>query len=202
MDVDFVRFVPDERCQDFGFDNFVVFLENPKDLIKLSGFLKGYIVKAESGKELISKLRKAKRDWFVGVVGDLSVLRSAVMRWRVDIILDFEGRELEYGLVKMAKEKDVAIEISLSRFLRCSGFKRVRLFEQTLDLLRAIKKFDTPFVLTSGATDFYEMRPKRQIYEFFEFLSADVKRGQHWLKRLVRRYTDERYILDGLEIEV
>jgi ribonuclease P/MRP protein subunit RPP1 len=195
MKVDFVRFVPKEVY--FDYDNFVVFTENPENL---SGFLKGYLIKAESPKDLLSKLRKAKRDWFVGVVGDLKVLRYAVMRWRVDLILDFDGRELDYSLIKMAKEKDVAIEISFSKFLRCRGFERSKLFEETVEILKVIKKFDTPFVLTSGANDFYELRPKRQILEFFEYLGADVERAEYWMRRLVRRYTDPNYIMDGLEI--
>jgi len=44
------------------------------------------------------------------------------------------------------------------------------------------------------------LRPKRQILEFFEYLGADVERAEHWMRRLVRRYTDSNYIMDGLEI--
>jgi len=199
VNVDFIRFIPDEKCYDLGFENFVVFAENPNEL--KGDFLKGYVIKAENSKELLSKLRKAKRDWFVGVIGDLKLLRYAVMRWRVDLILDFDGRELEYNLIKLAKEKDVAIEISFARFLRCSGVKRAKLFEEVVNLLKIIKKFDTPFVLTSGAYEFYELRPKRQILEFFKFLGADISKAEYWLKRLIRRYTDPNYIMDGLEIE-
>ncbi len=199
VNVDFIRFVPDQKAYDFGFEKFVVFSENPSSLP--DSVLKGYIVKAESGRDLIEKLRHAKDDWFVGVIGNLKVLRSAVMRRRVDIILDFMDRELDYVTVKMAKEKDVAIEISLSKFLNSEGLKRLRLIEETIDLIRIINKFDAPFVLTSGAFRFYELRPKRQILEFFKFLGANADRAEYWLERLIRRYTDPRYIMDGLEIE-
>jgi ribonuclease P/MRP protein subunit RPP1 len=195
MNVDFVRFCPNIR---YDYDNFVVFSEDPNSLN--GDFLKGYLIRAESPKELLQKLRRAKRDWFVGVVGNLRVLKYAVMRWRVDIILDFDGRELDYSLIKIAKEKDVAIEISFARFLRCKGSERSQLFEEVVETLNVIKKFNTPFVLTSGAKDFYELRPKRQIIEFFEYLGADVERAEHWMRRLVRRYTDPNYIMDGLEI--
>ncbi len=197
--IDFIRFVPDSRAYDLGFERFVVFSEDPSELPE--SVLKGYLIRAESGKELIEKLKRAKREWLVGVIGDLRVLRNAVMRWRVDLILDFPEREIDYVTVKMAKEKDVAIEISLSKFLNSEGIRRLRLIEETLDLIRIINKFDAPFVLTSGASDFYEMRPKRQIMEFFEILGADVKKAERWMDRLVRRYTDPNYIMDGLEIE-
>ncbi len=197
--IDFVRFVPDSRAYNLGFERFVVFSENPSELP--DSVLKGYLIRAENGKELIEKLRRAKRNWMVGVIGDLKVIRSAVMRWRVDLILDFPGREMDYVTVKMAKEKDVAIEISISKFLNSEGLRRLRLVEETIDLIRIVRKFDAPFVLTSGASDFYEMRPKRQIMEFFEILGADVERAERWMERLVRRYTDPNYIMDGLEIE-
>ena len=197
--IDFIRFVPDDRAYELGFDSFVVFSEDPAKLP--DGVIKGYIVRAEGGRDLMAKLRRAKRDWMVGVVGDLKVIRNAVMRRRVDLILDHPERELDYVTVKMAKEKDVAIEISLAKFLRCDGMKRMRLLEETIDLLRIIGKFDTPFVLTSGAERFYELRPKRQTLEFFELLGADTDRAEFWMNRLIRRYTDPNYIMDGLEIE-
>ncbi len=196
MIVDFVRFVP---CIKLDFDNFVVFSERPEDIPE--NFLKGYLVKAENVKELVSKLRRAKKDWFVGVIGDPKILRSAVMRRRVDVILDFPERELDYVTVKMAKEKDVAIEISISKFLKAEGLRRLRLIEDTIDLLRIIRKFNTPFILTSGAYTTYELRPRRQIFEFFEMLGADIEKAEFWLSRLVRRYTDPNYIMDGLEVE-
>ena len=191
MKVDFVRFKPSIT---YDYDNFVVFSEKPLN----NRFLKGYIIKARSSKEVLEKLRRAKKDWFVGVIGDLNVLKYAVMRWRVDLILDFDGRILDYALIKMAKDKDVAIEFSFRRFLRCRD--RSKLFEEVVETFKIIKKFDTPFILTSGAENDYELRPKRQILEFFEYLGADVERAEHWMRRLVRRYTDSNYIMDGLEI--
>ncbi len=199
LGVDFIRFNPDSTAYDLGYERFVVFTENPESLP--DEVLRGYIVRAEGSRELKEKLREAEDDWFVGVIGDLKVLKSAVMRRRVDIILDFPEREIDYVTVKLAKEKDVAIEISLSKFLRVRGVGRVRLLEETKDLIRVINKFDTPFILTSAASNLYEMRPRRQILEFFKLLGARVERGEHWLERLIRRYTDPKYIMDGLEIE-
>ena len=110
MKVDFVRFKPSIT---YDYDNFVVFSEKPLN----NRFLKGYIIKARSSKEVLEKLRRAKKDWFVGVIGDLNVLKYAVMRWRVDLILDFDGRILDYALIKMAKDKDVAIEFSAEKIV-------------------------------------------------------------------------------------
>ena len=198
--VDFVRFVPSKQILDLlEFDKIVVFSENPNELP--DDVIKGYLVKAENARELRAKLNQSEDDWIVGVVGEMKVLKQAVMRKRVDVILDFPGRELDYVTIKLAKEKDVAIEISLSKFLCYEGLKRMKFIEDTFELIRIIKKFDTPFILTSGATNIYEMRTKRQILEFFKFFGADVEKAEHWIERLIRRYTDPNYIMDGLEIE-
>ncbi|HIP63028.1 MAG TPA: hypothetical protein EYH04_02785 [Archaeoglobus profundus] len=198
--VDFVRFVPSKEILDLlEFDKIVVFSENPNELP--DDVIKGYLVKAENARELRAKLNQSEDDWIVGVVGEMKVLKQAVMRKRVDVILDFPGRELDYVTIKLAKEKDVAIEISLSKFLRHEGLKRMKFIEDTSELIKIIKKFDTPFILTSGATNMYEMRTKRQILEFFKVIGADIERAEHWIERLIRRYTDPNYIMDGLEIE-
>jgi ribonuclease P/MRP protein subunit RPP1 len=200
VNIDFIRFVPPKDAFDLlGFEKLVVLSENPSELP--DSVLKGYLIRAEDVKELRSKLGRASDDWIVGVMGNLKVMKDAVMRRRVDVLLDFPERELDYVTVKFASEKDVAIEISLSKFLHVEGLKRLRLLEETLDLIRIVRKFDTPFILTSGASNFYEMRPKRQILEFFKLIGADIDRAEYWLNRLIRRYTDPNYIMDGLEIE-
>jgi ribonuclease P/MRP protein subunit RPP1 len=200
VNIDFIRFVPPKSAFDLlGFERLVIFSENPSELP--DSVLKGYLIRAEDVKELRSKLNRARDDWIVGVMGNLKVMKEAVMRRRVDVLLDFPERELDYVTVKFASEKDVAIEISLSKFLHAEGLRRLRLLEETLDLIRIVRKFDTPFILTSGASNFYEMRPKRQILEFFKLIGADIDRAEYWLNRLIRRYTDPNYIMDGLEIE-
>jgi ribonuclease P/MRP protein subunit RPP1 len=197
MDVDFVRFVPQTKILDY--ENFVVFTENPD---KVEGFLKGYIIQPESIADFASKLKGAKKGWIVGVKSsNLRINREAVVRRRVDVLLDLANRELDYVTMRMAAEKDVAIEICLSKFLNVKGLKRAQIFEETLDTIQIIKKFDVPFVLTSGASNIFEMRPKRQIYELFSFMGADVEKAKIFMQRLIRRFTDPNYIMDGFEIE-
>jgi len=190
--IDFIRFDYDNSI-DFGFQKYVVFGEVTEKNIQ------GCLIYAESSKELREKLRKAK-----GLVGVMSckeeVNKYAVMRKKVDVLLDFPERKIDYVTVKLAKEKDVVIEVALSNLLSTKGVKRLKLVKELRTLFRVIKKFDTPFILTSGAKDFYQLRQKKQIYEVFEYLGADVKRSEHWAERLYRRLFDEKYIMNGLEI--
>ncbi len=190
--IDFIRFDFDNSI-DLGFEKFVVFGEETERNVQ------GCLIYAESPKELREKLRKAK-----GLIGVMSpfeeVNKYAVMRKKVDILLDFPERKIDYVTVKLAKEKDVLIEISLSSILSTKGVKRAKIVDEIRMLLKVIRKFDTPFILTSGAKDFYQLRHKRQIYDVFAYLNADVKRAEYWARRLYRRMFDEKYIMDGLEI--
>jgi ribonuclease P/MRP protein subunit RPP1 len=200
MDVDFLRFIPKKNIELFGYDNFVVFMEKPD---KVENFLKGFLIQPESIAELTMKLKKAKKEWIVGISStDPKINREAVMRKRVDVLLDSANRKLDYVTIRTAAEKDVVIEVCVSKFLRVKGLKRIRIFEETLDVLRIIKKFDAPFVPTSGATNFFEMRPKKQIYEFFSFIGADIEKAKAFMHRLIRRFTDPSYIMNGFEIEL
>ncbi len=188
--IDFVRFEPESLLE--GFDDCVVFGET-------SRYIQGCMIIAESVKELQTKLKR-----YSGFIGVLSskpeVNKQAVMRKKVHVILDSAERKLDYATVKLAAEKDVAIEVSFSKYLKVSGVKRSRLFERDRLLFRILKKFNTPFVLTSGAENLYEMRTKRQIYDFFQSLGADVKMAESWMERIERRLKDEKYIMDGLEL--
>jgi ribonuclease P/MRP protein subunit RPP1 len=196
MNIDFVRFNPPRDIMNtIGYDDFVIFSENPSDQFS------GYLVRCEDCRELLLKLRKAKKDWIVGVLSnDVKVNREAVMRKRVDVLLDSSERKLDYATLRMATEKDVVIELTISKFINTAGLKRMKIFEETMNTLNLIKKFDTPFVLTSGASNFHELRPKRQIYDLFSFMGADVKRNEFFMQKLVRRYRDPNYIANGLEI--
>lgn len=208
MNVDFVRFDPPLLGDLLGVEDFVVFTEKSEKLGKqekseTSGRPAGagYLLKCDDVGQLLSELKKAKNNWLIGVMsGNIKVNKEAVMRKKVDVLLDSPERRIDYATLKLAGEKDVAIELAISKFLNSWGLKRTKIFEETLQTIKLIKKFDVPFVLTSGANKWYELRTKRQIYEFFSFLGADEAKEQHCMKNLMRRFTDPDYIAEGLEI--
>ncbi len=169
---------------------------------------RGHLVRAESVADLQKKLRKVRG--FVGVMSsDAKVNREAIMRRKVDVLLDFEERSLDYASLKLAAEKDVVIEVSLSKFLRTRGFKRMVLLDETRLLLKLLLKFGTPFLLTSGAENVLELRPRKQLYSFFSFLARDagidysklLKLAEENSTKIFRRLADSNYLMDGLEIE-
>lgn len=190
---DFLRFVP-ENLMDLGFKSYIFMLEKP-------GICGGVVVKAENPDELRKKLRKVRRNTIVGVIGNEAVCREAVMRRKVDLILDSDNRQLDYATIKLAAEKDVTIELSMAKFIRNKGLSRMQLFERLYDEVRVIKKFDVPFVITTAAENMYEMRTRRQVENFFSFFGCEIVKARQHATRLIRKYYDTRFIMDGFEIE-
>jgi|Deesub1362A_J573_1020465.scaffolds.fasta_scaffold00351_6 ribonuclease P/MRP protein subunit RPP1 len=203
---DVVRFKPDEGfLKHLGFNSCLYFTSDVELMDTLEeeveGVFPGYLVCAKDTKELKQKLRSAKKDWIVGVVAkNESVLRNAISRKKVDILLDFTGNRIDYISLKMCEEKDVAIEISFRKFLETKGVKRMREIEHTVDIIRFSKKLSTPVIFSSSAKSPVEMRSVRQLKEFFEFLGGDFEKGILSLRKILKRYFDDTYILDGLEI--
>ena len=199
MQIDFLRFTPDKDfLKSLGFENAVVFVEEMEN----GDYIRGEIIRPESAEDLRKKLRKVSRKSVVGVESSsITINREAVTRRRVDVILDFAGRRIDYVTVKLAAEKDVVIEICLAKFLQTRGVKRVRLLRETENLLKVIKKFDTPFVITSAASNIYEMRSAKQLRDFFSFLGAEIERAERHAEILFRKYADANFIMNGLEIE-
>ncbi|MCS7130965.1 MAG: hypothetical protein NZ872_06055 [Archaeoglobaceae archaeon] len=190
---DFVRFSPPKI--ELGFNGFVVLSEEPPK----EGY-SGYIIKAENPKELREKLRGVKNS-IVAVDCSLGLCKEAVMRKKVDILLDNERRELDYATIKLAKEKDVAIEFGLSKFLTTKGLKRSSLFSRLKQEAKVVKKFDTPFIITSSADNIYQLRSRKQIETFFSYFGLDPKKARFFAERIVKRYYDETYVMNGFLIE-
>lgn len=187
---DFVRFAPPKI--ELGFKGFVILSEKP-----IEG-LHGVIVRASNAKELRKKLKNVG-DSIVAV--ECADWKEAVMRKKVDILVDSENRNLDYATIKLAKEKDVAIEFGLSKFIKAKGLKRSALFSKLKEEIRVVNKFDTPFIITSSAENVYQLRTKKQIENFFSFFGLSAKKADFFAERIVKRYYDERYVMDGFFIE-
>ena len=190
---DFIRFFP-RNLINLGFKSYVLLSENEIGC--------GRIVRAKSIRELRQKLRRIREDVIVGVVSeDQSVLREAVMRKKVDIILDFDGRELDFSTIKLASSKDVAIEFGLSKFIKSKGLRRVKLIEGLRQEIKIVEKFNTPFIITSAAESPKELRTRNQVETFFSYFGCDVIKARSHSERIIRRYYDPKFVMDGFEIE-
>jgi ribonuclease P/MRP protein subunit RPP1 len=201
---DILRLRPDEKfLTAMGFDSCIFFTRDPSILEREPEdfIFPAYVIECSSVNELKKGLKTAKKEWIVGVLSsDTSVIREAISRKKVDMLLDPPKNSIDYTSMKLAAEKDVAVELSLSRFLKIKGLKRMRSFEYANDVIMAAKKHSTPLIFSSGATIEADMRPFRQLRDFFGFIGGDFQSSILNLRRIIRRYFDQDYLMDGLEI--
>ncbi len=204
---DLVRFKPEpEKLGLLGYDSCIYFTKDPSEMEVIvrdgKAIFPAYLIECWDVASLKRELKIASSSWIVGVKSsEISVLREAISRKKVDILLDSPQNRIDYVALKLASEKDVAVELSFSKFLGVRGVRRMRLFEHAEDLISIAKKLSTPLILSSAASNFFEMRSIRQIWDFFSFLGADVDLCLVNARRIIRRYFDDSYILDGLEYD-
>ncbi|RLG21111.1 hypothetical protein DRN74_03695 [Candidatus Micrarchaeota archaeon] len=91
----------------------------------------------------------------------------------IDIILDpFDKRGLfiDSAFLNIAKQKQISIGISFSKFLRADENSRIRLLHNMRRLTALVSKLKGDLVLMSLAAEIYEMRSPEQLILFGEML--------------------------------
>jgi ribonuclease P/MRP protein subunit RPP1 len=165
----------------------------------------GTVIEATTPRELKEKLNRVDGEKIVGVKGPLEVNRAAVEDRRVDLILDHNNRDLDYVTLKMASKKRIFISISIRKLIVNTGLKRVREIEKTRETVKVIRKFNTPFLLTSGAINPMELRPFRQVVDLSSLYGIDEKMAMEGLTinpaNLIRKKFDPSYVIDGVILE-
>ncbi len=122
----------------------------------------------------------------------------------MDVILDHPGRELDYTTLKLAGERGVFIDVSTLPLITERGMRRMRFIEKNRDVVRIIKKFRVPFLLTSGAVSPRTMRSPGDLvtlaglYGFEEKIA--LKGISEYPVKLIRKKMDSNFILNGLEV--
>ena len=157
--------------------------------------------------ELVSKIRG-----LVEVVlihgGDPEVNRISVETPEVDILLHPESNQensgLDYTMVKLAKKNNVAIEFSLSDLVQNSALTRSRLLRNLIENAKLVRKYKVPFVLTSGAFDYFGLRSPFELLSFgrvLGFQDPEIKKAlsDSIIKENKKRLSGK-WVMPGVEI--
>lgn len=131
----------------------------------------------------ISKLAKQLRNDVELILvhgGDLEVNRVAVETPEVDILLHPENKEqgqesrydsgLDHVMVKLAKKNNVHIEFSLNDVIYTSKKTRSSILKSLLQNTKLVRKYSSPFVITSGAWSAWNMRAASDLLSFGKYL--------------------------------
>ncbi len=123
----------------------------------------------------------------------------------MDVILDHPERELDYTTLKLAGERGVFVDVSVLPLITERGMRRMRFIEKGRDVMRVVKKFETPFLLTSGAKAWHMMRSPKDLMTLATLYGIEeniaIKGISDYPERLIRKKLDKSFILDGLEVK-
>jgi len=109
--------------------------------------------------------------------GDEELNRKVVEDSRIDILLHPEkGRKdsgINHVVAEKAAENCVAIGFDLKQLLDQEGKYRSFVLKHWRRNLKLCEKFDTPYVITSGARDKYELRAPRDLSSIIDSLGFE-----------------------------
>ena len=135
----------------------------------LPGLFTGVEIQTESVTELKRAVKHygGKVNLVVVHGGSEKINRAAVEHPRVDILAHPCGEKGEGGLnhvlVRYAAANGVAIDFNLDALIHTRRTDRARLLSKMREILRLVRKYHAPMLLTSHAQSLYELRAPREM---------------------------------------
>lgn len=169
--------------------------------------VRGVEVRADSVPEL---KRKVTQYWgkvqLVAVHGGMDKLnRAAVEDARIDILAHPCGDRGEGGLnhvsVRYAAENSVAIDFNVGALIHTRGADRARLLSSMQELLKLVRKYEAPMILTSNAHSIYDLRAPREMIALAALFGMRKDEARRALSEIPRGIVEKRWKW-GREVEV
>ena len=141
--------------------------------------------------------------------GNLEVNRKACETPEVDILTHPElGRNdpgLDYVMVKLAKKNNVSIEFNFRSVLFSYRKSRSDIFARMLENAKLVRKYRSPFVLSSGAIEHYDLRSPSELISFGRILGLEPKEIKTNLSGTKleenRKRLGKKWVMPGVELE-
>lgn len=141
----------------------------------------GVVIKTENPDELTRLVNKIRdKALLIMVEGkSYSVHRAACDNPKVDVLCSPEKDRADSGFdhvcAKAAADNSVAIEISLRELLNSYRKRRVAILSKMRRNIMLCKKFNVPIVITSGATNLWEMRSGKELASIGNLLGLELE---------------------------
>jgi ribonuclease P/MRP protein subunit RPP1 len=104
---------------------------------------------------------------------DLECARAALETPEADLLI--YGGPINYVMAKLSKENGVSVVFDFSRMLAVTDRSRTLVLSEMTANARLVRKFRSPFVLTSGATDEWGLRSPRDLVSWGKTMGLDEK---------------------------
>lgn len=172
------------------------------------GVLRGVEVVASNVNELRRGIDRFRNRVDVLAVhgGDEAINRAACEDSRVDILAHpHEGKTpgINHIIARLAADHEVAIEFSLYPIVHGRGGGRVRALAAYRANFALVRKFDAPFVITSGALSSYDLRDVRAAVALTRLIGMserDALRGLSGHPSAIVRRASPVYVTEGVEV--
>lgn len=141
--------------------------------------------------------------------GNLEVNRKACETSEVDILTHPElGRNdpgLDYVMAKLARKNNVSIEFNFRNILLSYKKSRSDIFSNMLENAKLVRKYGTPFVLSTGAIEHYDLRSPSELISFGRVLGLDPREIKTSLSGAKieenRKRLGNKWVMPGVELE-
>jgi ribonuclease P/MRP protein subunit RPP1 len=112
---------------------------------------------------------------------------------------------LDYVMARIARKNNVAVQFDFSGLLMSNKRTRVGVMARFLEAAKLVRKYSSPFVLTSGAMDPYDIRAPADLVSFGRVLgfrdpAIKVAMSDTILKENRKRLSGK-WIMPGVELE-
>jgi len=173
--------------------------------------IKGLLI--DENKDKITKIaKKNRRDFELILVkgGSYEINRFACSSQYIDILSNpGSGRKdcgIDHICCKDAKEHEVLIELNFREILKVSGIDKIKELNKMKEILRLCKRFNTNFIVNSGAKDVYELRGGRELASLSYSLGASLEESlfansELPLKLIQKNRNKIFQILKGVDLE-
>jgi len=133
---------------------------------------------------------------------DLECARAALETPEADVLL-YEG-PLNHVMAKLGRENSVAVAFDFSRVLSASDRSRTLALAEMTENARLVRKFRTPFILTSGAREPWSLRAPRDLAAWGRTLGLEEKQSMSAVSDAIVRENEKRlsgkWISPGVEM--
>lgn len=144
-------------------------------------FVKRIDLTPRTPRELLRLLRRSRRRFEVVsvVCGSKAVARQAAKDRRVDLLAfsaaNLHRRFFDQAEAELASKALSSFEIDITPLLEQTGLQRVRLISRLRQEAQIARKFDVPIIISSGASEPYQLRSPRDCAALASLFDLDVQ---------------------------
>jgi ribonuclease P/MRP protein subunit RPP1 len=198
-----------KKAKDLGFSGVCLIQELGDKRIKADADF-GVLIKPKKAHDVskyAKKLRERVEVIFVeGSSGEIN--RAALECREVDVLRQpwgsGDGEGINHILARLGRKNNVSIEFNFRQILHSNGKSRGELLSKYMQTAKLVKKYKTPFIITSGALSPWDLRSPSDLISFGKtigFHEGQIKKALSGsiLKENKKRLSDK-WIMPGVEI--